>query len=80
MSVWQNNNNNNKQDRRFSSKQQIEKKREKRKRAKLNRKERIRKAKGEGPDQNAFNLSSEVLTSPQKSVLGKGPSFIPTNW
>ena len=78
----ENNNNNNKRNRRFSRKQ-MEKKREK-KRDKLNRKERIRKAKEEGPDQNAINLSSKVLTTPQKSVLGKGQSFISTlndvNW
>ena len=78
----ENNNNNNKRNRRFSRKQ-MEKKREK-KRVKLNRKERIRKAKEEGPDQNAINLSSKVLTTPQKSVLGKGQSFISTlndvNW
>ena len=63
---------------------EIEKKREKRKRVKRNQKERIRKAKEEGPDQNAINLSSKVLTTSQKSVLVKGPSFIPTpndvNW
>ena len=41
----ENNNNNKKRNRRFSRKHQIEKKREKRKRVKLNRKERIRKAK-----------------------------------
>ena len=78
----ENNNNNNKRNRRFSRKQ-MEKKREK-KRVKLNRKERIRKAKEEGPDQNAINLSSKMLTTPQKSVLGKGQSFISTlndvNW
>ena len=78
----ENNNNNNKQNRRFSRKHQIEKKRKKR--VKLNLKERIRKAKEEGPDQNAINLSSKVLTTPQKSVLGKGQSIIPTlndvNW
>ena len=78
----ENNNNNNKRNRRFSRKQ-MEKKREK-KRVKLNRKERIRKAKEEAPDQNAINLSSKVLTTPQKSVLGKGQSFISTlndvNW
>ena len=45
---------------------------------KLNRKERIRKAKEEGPDENVINLSLKVLTTPQKSVLAKGPSFIPT--
>ena len=80
----ENNNNNKKRNRQFSRKHQIEKKREKRKRVKLNRKERIRKAKEEGPDQNVINLSSKVLTTPQKSVLTKGPSFIPTpndvNW
>ena len=48
------------------------------KRVKLNRKERIRKAKGEGHDQNVVNLSSKVLTAAQKSVLAKGPSFLPT--
>ena len=49
---------------------------------KLNRKKRIRKAKAK--DQNAINLSSKVLTIPQKSVLVKSPSFIATpndvNW
>ena len=49
---------------------------------KLNRKQRIRKAKAK--DQNAINLSSKVLTTPQKSVLVKSPSFIATpndvNW
>ena len=74
----ENNNNNKKRNRRFSRKHQIEKKREKRKRVKLNRKERIRKAKEEGPDENVINLSLKVLTTPQKSVLAKGPSFIPT--
>ena len=74
----ENNNNNKKRNRQFSRKHQIEEKREKRKRVKLNRKERIRKTKEEGPDQNAINLSSKVLTTPQKSVLAKGPSFIPT--
>ena len=82
--LFNNNNHNKKRNRRFSRKHHIEKKREKRKRVKLNRKERIRKAKEEGPDQNAINLSSKVLTTPQKSVLAKGPSFIPTpndvNW
>ena len=49
---------------------------------KLNRKKRIRKAKAK--DQNAINLPSKVLTTPQKSVLVKSPSFIATpndvNW
>ena len=51
---------------------------------KLNQKERIIKAKEEGPDQNAINLSSKVLTTPQKLLLAKGPSSIHTpndvNW
>ena len=79
---FENNNNNKKRNRRFSRKHQIEKKREKK--VKLDRKESIRKAKEECPDQNVINLSSKVLTTPQKSVLAKGPSFIPTpndiNW
>ena len=45
---------------------------------KLNQKERIGKAKKEDPDQNAINLSSKVLATPQKSLLAKGSSFIPT--
>ena len=54
------------------------KKRKKRKRVKFNRKERIVKAKEQGPDQNAINLSSKVLTTLQKSVFARGPSSIPT--
>ena len=80
----ENNNSNNKRNRRFSRKHQIEKGREKGKRVKLNQKERIRKAKEEGPDRNAINLSSKILTTPQKLLLAKGPSFIHTpndvNW
>ena len=45
---------------------------------KLNRKESTRKVREEGPDQNAINLSSKVLTTPQKSVLAKGPAFTST--
>ena len=74
----ENNSNNNKRNRQFSKTHQIEKRREKRKCVKRNWKERIRKAKEEDPDQYAINLSSKVLTTPQKSVLAKGPSFIPT--
>ena len=72
----ENSNNKNKQNRRFSRKYYIEKRREGKKRVKLNRKERIRKAKAK--DQNAINLSSKVLTTPRKSVLVKSPSFIAT--
>ena len=74
----ENNSNNNKRNRQFSKTYQIEKRREKRKCVKRTWKERIRKAKEEDPDQYAINLSSKVLTTPQKSVLAKGPSFIPT--
>ena len=84
MSVLQISDNNNKENQQFSRKQQIGKKIEKRKRVKLDRKDRIRKAKREVPDQNSINLSSEVLTSPQKLLLAKVPSFILTrdciNW
>ena len=45
---------------------------------KLNWNERIRKAKEEGSDQNAINLSSKVLTTAQKLILAKCPSFVPT--
>ena len=70
--------------RRFSRKQLINKKKLKRVRHKNNYRERIHFAKVNGPDQNAINLSSLKLTSPQKSLLSKGPSFVPTpkdvNW
>ena len=70
--------------RRFSKKQLINKKKLKRVRHKNNYRERIQFAKVNGPDQNAINLSSLNLTSPQKSLLSKGPSFVPTpkdvNW
>ena len=70
--------------RRFSKKQLINKKKLKRVRHKNNYRERIQFPKVNGPDQNAINLSSLNLTSPQKSLLSKGPSFVPTpkdvNW
>ena len=60
------------------------KKKNKRKRNRTNSKQRIALAKESGPDQNAINLSCLNLTSSQKSLLAKGPSFIPTpadiNW
>ena len=70
---------------RSSSKDEISaKKKNKRKGNKNNNKQRIALAKETGPDQNAINLSCLNLTSPQKSLLAKGPSFIPTpadiNW
>ena len=60
------------------------KKKNKRKRNKTNSKQRIVLAKESGPDQNAINLSFLNLTLPQKLLLAKKPSFIPTaadiNW
>ena len=70
--------------RRFSKKKLINKTKLKRVRHKKYYRERINFAKVNGPDQNAINLSSLNLTSPQKSLLSKGPSFVPTpkdvNW
>ena len=70
--------------RRFSKKQLINKKKLKRARHKSNYRERIQLAKVNSPDQNAINLSSLNLTSPQNSLVSKGPSFVPTskdvNW
>ena len=70
--------------RRFSKDAISVKKKNKRKRNKTNSKQRIALAKESGPDQNAINLSCLNLTSSQKSLLAKGPSFIPTpadiNW
>ena len=68
----------------FSKKQLINKKKLKRARHKSNYRERIQLAKVNSPDQNAINLSPLNLTSPQNSLLSKGPSFVPTskdvNW
>ena len=70
--------------RRFSKKQLINKKKLKRVRHKNNLREQMHFAKVNDPDQNAINLSSLNLTSPQNSLLSKGPSFVPTpkdvNW
>ena len=61
----------------FSRNQLERKKREKRKRNKCSFKERIKKIKEKSPDQNATNLSTRDLTPSQKSVLAKGPTFVP---
>ena len=57
---------------------------EKRKRYKDNRKQRITDIKNNLPDGNAINLPTMSLTTAQKSLLKKGPSFVPTssnvNW
>ena len=64
--------------RRFSKEERSMKKKNKRKRNKTNKKQRIALAKESGLDQNAINLSCLNLTSPQKSLIVKGPSFIST--
>ena len=51
---------------------------EKRERYKHNRKQRITNIKNNLPDQNAINVSAVSLTTPQKSILKKGPCFVPT--
>ena len=56
----------------------------KKKRNKCSFKDRTKKINENSPDQNAINLSTRDLTSSQKSVLPKGPTFLPTptsvNW
>ena len=68
----------------FSKKQLINKKKLKQVRHKNNYREQIQFAKVNGPDENTINLSSLNLTSLQKSLLSKGPSFVPppkdVNW
>ena len=68
----------------FSKDELSVKKKNKRERNKTNNKQIMGLAKESGPDQNAINLSCLNLTSPQKLLLAKGPSFIPTptdiNW
>ena len=53
-------------------------KREEKKRNKCSFKERIKKIEENSPDKNAINLSTRDLTPSQKSVLAKGPTFLPT--
>ena len=64
--------------RRFSKRQLLNKKELKRVRHKNNYRERVNFAKVHGPDQNAINLSILNLTLPKKSLLSKGPFFVPT--
>ena len=51
---------------------------EKRKRYKHNRKQRTIDIKNNLTDENAISLSIMPFTTPQKLLLKKGPSFIPT--
>ena len=62
----------------------MNKRKEKRKRYRSKKKQSIKEIKQNAPDQNAINLSNSVLSEEQKSLLKKGPSFVPTptdiNW
>ena len=44
----------------------------------------MQQIKQNSPDQNAISLSNAILSEEQKSLLAKGPSFVPTpsdiNW
>ena len=73
-----------KKNRRFKRNIAIDKRNEKRKRYKARKKNDIKEIIENAPDENAINLSNAVLSEDQKSLLKKGPSFIPTprniNW
>ena len=73
-----------KRNRRFKRNIAIDKRKEKRKRYKARKKNDIKEIIENAPDQNAINLSNAVLSEDQKTLLKKGPSFIPTptniNW
>ena len=62
----------------------MNKRKEKRKRYRSKKKQSIKEIKQNAPDQNVINLSNSVLSKEQKSLLIKGPSFVPTpadiNW
>ena len=70
--------------RRFSKKQLLAKIKQKRRSSRKKYKQKIQSIKDNAPDQNAINLSSLELSDVQKSLLLKGPSFVPTpadiNW
>ena len=57
---------------------------EKRKRYRSKKNQCIKVFLKNAPDQNAINLSNSVLSKEQKSLLKKGPSFVPSptdiNW
>ena len=73
-----------KRNRRFKKDVIVNKRKEKRKRYRSKKKQSIKEIKQNAPDQNAINLSNSVLSEEQKSLLKKGPSFVPTptdiNW
>ena len=69
---------------RFKRNIAIDKRKEKRKQYKARKKDDIKEIIENAPNQNAINLSNAVLSEDQKTLLKKGPSFIPTltdiNW
>ena len=68
-----------KRNRRFKKDVIVNKRKEKRERYRFKRKQSIKELKQNAPDQNAINLSNTVLSKEQKSLLKKGPSFVPTS-
>ena len=73
-----------KRNRRFKKDLIVNKRKEKRKRYSSEKKQSIKEIKQNAPDQNAINFSNSILSEEQKSLLKKGPSFVPTptdnNW
>ena len=73
-----------KRNRRIKKDAIVNKRKEKRKRYRSKKKQSIKEIKQNAPDQNVINLSNSVLSKEQKSLLIKGPSFVPTpadiNW
>ena len=73
-----------KRNRRFKKDVIVNKRKEKRKRYSSEKKQSIKEIKQNAPDQNAINFSNSILSEEQKSLLKKGPSFVPTptdiNW
>ena len=73
-----------KRNRRFKKDVIVNKRKEKCKRYSSEKKQSIKEIKQNAPDQNAINFSNSILSEEQKSLLKKGPSFVPTpadiNW
>ena len=73
-----------KKNRRFKKDVIVNKRKEKRKRYRFKKKQSIKEIEQNAPDQNTINLPNSVLSKEQKSLLKKGPSFVPTptdiNW
>ena len=67
-----------KRNRRFKKAVIVNKRKEKRKRYRSKKKQSTKQIKQNAPDQNAINFSNSVLSEEQKSLLKRGPSFVPT--